>query len=394
MISKNMNQLVKNNSTIREMFEEGKKLAEKYGKENIYDFSLGNPSIEPPSAINEAIIESIQEKDVHAYMNNSGFDEVKKAIAQSLNKRFATNFSAQNIIMCAGAAGGLNVVLKSILNEEEEVIVFIPYFMEYRNYIYNYQGKVIEVKSEENFEPNIFDFENKITSKTKAVIINNPNNPSGIVYNETVIKNITRILKKKEKEYKHSIYLIADEPYREIVYDNNKIPYLTKYYNDTIVVYSYSKSLSIPGERIGYIVVPRKIDDFENLIQAMSVATRILGFVNAPSLMQKVVLKCVDTVVNISEYEKNRDILYNGLKECGYECIKPQGAFYLFLKSPIKDEKEFCKLAKKYNILMVPGSSFAYPGYVRLAFCTDTQMIIKAIPKFKELLREIKQSYI
>lgn len=395
MISNKMAQLVKNNSTIREMFEEGKKLAEKYGKENIYDFSLGNPSIEPPSAINEAIMESVKEKDVHEYMNNSGFDEVKKAIAQSLNKRFATHFCSKNIIMCSGAAGGLNVVLKSILNEEEEVIVFIPYFMEYRNYIHNYQGKVIEVACEKNFEPNMLDLENKITSKTKAIIINNPNNPSGIVYNENVIKKITNILKKKEKEYNQAIYLIADEPYREIVYDNNKVPYLTKYYNDTIVVYSYSKSLSIPGERIGYIVVPEKTDDFKNLIQAMSVATRILGFVNAPSLMQKVVLKCVDTVVNISEYEKNRDILYNGLKECGYECIKPQGAFYLFLKSPIKDEKEFCKLAKKYNILMVPGSSFAYPGYVRLAFCTDTQMIRKAILKFKELFEEInKKPYI
>lgn len=286
---------------------------------------------------------------------------------------------------------GLNVTLKSIINPDDEVIVLIPYFMEYRNYIENYNGKVVEVLCNEDFEPDMADFEKKINIKTKAVIIDNPNNPSGIVYSKKVIKDLAAILRKKEEEYHQAIYLISDEPYREIVYDGIQVPYLTKYYEDTIVVYSYSKSLSLPGERIGYIVTPTEADDFENLVQAMSVATRILGFVNAPSLLQKVVAECVELTSDISKYERNRDILYNGLIQCGYECKKPQGAFYLFLKSPIEDEKEFCNLAKKYNILMVPGSSFAYPGYVRLAFCTETKMIENAIPKFQLLKEEINK---
>ena len=295
----------------------------------------------------------------------------------------------QNIIMCNGAAGGLNCVLRSILNPGDEVIVLVPYFMEYRNYVENFQGKVVEVACNENFEPNYKDLQNKINNKTKAIIVNNPNNPSGIVYSEEIIRCITNILIKKEEEYKTSIYLLADEPYREIVYDGIKVPYLTKYYNDVIVVYSYSKSLSIPGERIGYIVVPNEVDDFENTAQAITISNRILGFVNAPSLMQVVVAECEGLTSDISKYENNRNILYNGLIECGYECQKPQGAFYLFLKSPIKDEKIFCDMAKKYNILMVPGSSFACPGYVRLAFCTETTMIEKSIPKFKELMEEL-----
>ncbi len=283
----------------------------------------------------------------------------------------------------------MNVTLKSIINPNDEVIVLIPYFMDYSNYIENYNGKVVEVMCNEDFEPDMTDFEKKISIKTKAVIINNPNNPSGIVYSENVIKKLASILRKKEEEYNKAIYLISDEPYREIVYDGNQAPYLTKYYEDTIVVYSYSKSLSLPGERIGYIVIPTNADDFENLVQAITVSTRILGFVNAPSLLQKVVAQCVGLTSDISKYENNRDILYNGLIQCGYECKKPQGAFYLFLKSPLEDEKEFCNLAKKYNILMVPGSSFAYPKYVRLAFCTQTKMIENAIPKFKLLKEEI-----
>ncbi len=391
MISKNMKELVKNNSVIREMFEEGKKLVKQYGKDNVYDFSLGDPSIEPPSNVDEAIIESLNNKKSHAYMSNSGYEDVRTIIANSLNRRFETNFDMKNIIMSVGAAGGLNVVLKSIIDPDDEVIVLIPYFMEYRNYIKNYNGKIIEVKCDENFEPDMIDFENKITNKTKAIIINNPNNPSGIVYSKNTINKIADILTKKESEYNKSIYLISDEPYREIVYDGIEVPYITKYYNNTIVVYSYSKSLSIPGERIGYIVVPTEADDFEDLIEAVSISTRILGFVNAPALLQRVVAKCVDLTSDISEYKRNRDVLYNGLISCGYECKKPQGAFYLFMKSPIKDEKEFCKIAKKYNILMVPGSSFACPGYVRLAYCTDLKIIENSIPKFKELIEEIKK---
>ncbi len=391
MIAKKMGKLVKNNSVIREMFEEGKRLVKQYGKENVYDFSLGNPSVEPPKQVNEAIEKCLEDKNIHAYMSNNGYEDVRKMIANSLNHRFATNFKESNICMCVGAAGGLNVALKAILNPEDEVIVLIPYFMEYRNYIENYNGNVVEVLCNEDFEPDIADFEKKITAKTKAVIINNPNNPSGMVYSESVIQKLVEVLSKKEAEYQQTIYLISDEPYREIVYDGVQVPYLTKYYDDTLVVYSYSKSLSLPGERIGYIVIPEEADDFENLVQAITIATRILGFVNAPSLLQKAVAECVDLTSDISEYEKNRDILYHGLIRIGYECKKPQGAFYLFLKSPMKNEREFCQLAKKYHILMVPGSSFACPGYVRLAFCTDTKMIENSLPKFKQLKEEIEQ---
>ena len=393
MISDRMKKMVSNNSVIREMFEEGKRLNIKYGKENVYDFSLGNPSVEPPSQVNEAIKKCLESKNIHAYMSNSGHEDVRKIIADSLNSKFNTKYSEKNIVMSVGAAGGLNVTLESILNPNEEVIVFVPYFMEYKNYIENYNGKVVEVLCNEDFEPDMVDLEKKINSNTKAVIVNSPNNPSGIVYSEKIIIELTNILKNKEKEYNKTIYLISDEPYREIVYDNIKVPYLTHYYDDTIVIYCYSKSLSLPGERIGFIAIPDEVEDFENLIQALTIATRILGFVNAPSLIQKAIAECVDITSDMSEYEKNRDILYNGLIKCGYECKKPQGTFYLFLKSPIEDEKEFCNIAKKYNILMVPGSSFAKPGYVRLAFCTETKMIENSIPKFKELREYISKIY-
>ena len=393
MISNRMKKLVNNNSVIRQMFEEGKKLKEKYGEENVYDFSLGNPSVQPPNEVNNAIRKSLNVNSIHNYMSNSGYEDVRQKIAESLNSRFNTKYSNKNIIMSVGAAGGINVTLESILNPDEEVIVFIPYFMEYKNYIENYNGKVVEVLCNENFEPDMEDFEKKITSNTKAVIVNSPNNPSGIVYSEKIIEELASILKKKEKEFNHTIYLISDEPYREIVYDNINVPYLTHYYKDTIVIYCYSKSLSLPGERIGFVAISDEVENSEELIQALTISTRILGFVNAPSLIQKAIAECVNITCDMSEYEKNRDILYNGLIDNGYECKKPQGTFYLFLKSPIKDEKEFCNIAKKFNILMVPGSSFAMPGYVRLAFCTETKIVEKYIDKFKELMDEIKKNY-
>ena len=394
MISNRMKKLVNNNSVIRQMFEEGKKLKKKYGEENVYDFSLGNPSVQPPDEVNLAIRKSLEINSIHNYMSNSGYEDVRQKISESLNSRFNTKYSNKNIIMSVGAAGGINVTLESILNPDEEVIVFIPYFMEYRNYIENYNGKVVEVLCNENFEPDMEDFEKKITSNTKAVIVNSPNNPSGIVYSEKIIEELARILKKKEQEFNHTIYLISDEPYREIVYDNIDVPYLTHYYKDTIVIYCYSKSLSLPGERIGFVAIPDEVEDSEELIQAMTIATRILGFVNAPSLIQKAIAECVNITCDMSEYEKNRDILYKGLINNGYECKKPQGTFYLFLKSPIQDEKEFCNIAKKFNILMVPGSSFAMPGYVRLAFCTETKIVKKSIDRFKELMDEIKKNAI
>lgn len=389
MISEKMKDLVKNNSVIREMFEEGKKLEKIYGKENVYDFSLGNPSIPAPQKVNESIKEIIDTEDslkVHGYMNNAGFEDVRETISKSINKRFNTNFNQENIIMTVGAASGLNIIFKSILNPDDEVIVFAPYFMEYNNYIKGYDGKVIVISpNTKTFEPNLEELKEKITSKTKAILINTPNNPTGIIYSEKMIRNVSRILEEKQEQYKHEIYLISDEPYRELAYDGAKVPYITKYYKNTFIVYSYSKSLSLPGERIGYVVIPNEMEDSKNIQTAITIANRIIGSVNSPSLMQRVIMKCIDEKTDLTIYDTNRKLLYNSLIEYGFECIKPQGAFYLFLKSPIEDDKEFCQKAKELNLLFVPGSSFACPGYVRIAYCVQTEMIKRAIPAFKKL---------
>lgn len=395
MISKKMENMVANSSAIRAMFEEGNRLAGIYGAENVYDFSLGNPNVPAPESVKAAIRELIDEEDpvvLHGYTNsNAGYEDVRTAVAESLNEKFGTDFAAKNITMTVGAAGGLNVILKSLLNPGDEVIAFAPYFGEYRSYTNNYDGVLVEISPDtETFQPKLDEFEAKITAKTKAVIVNTPNNPTGVVYSEETIRKMASIMEAKQKEFGTEIYLISDEPYRELAYDRVEVPYLTKYYANTIVGYSYSKSLSLPGERIGYLVIPDEAADSENLIGAANVATRILGFVNAPTLQQKVVKKCLNEKTDISYYNRNRETLYNGLKELGFECIKPEGAFYLFVKSPVADEKEFCAAAKKYNILIVPGSSFACPGYVRLAYCVSYETIVNSLPKFAELAAEYK----
>ena len=392
MISEKMKPYVKNNSAIRMMFEEGNRLRAKYGADKVFDFSLGNPSVPAPDCVREAIIELANETDptvLHGYMSNAGFEDVRQTIAESLNKRFDTKFSAKNLIMTVGAASGLNVILKTILNPGEEVIVFAPYFLEYGAYVRNYDGVLVEISPDTaTFQPNLAEFEKKITPKTKAVIVNTPHNPTGVVYSEETIRKLSAILEAKQKEFGTVIYLISDEPYRELAYDGVEVPYLTKYYDNTVVGYSYSKSLSLPGERIGYLVIPDEADGSEELISAATIANRTLGCVNAPSLIQKVVAKCVDAKTDLAAYDKNRQALYNGLKEWGFECIKPQGAFYLFVKSPVADEKAFCEAGKKYNILMVPGSSFACPGYVRLAYCVSYETIVNSLPEFKKLAAE------
>ncbi len=393
MIADKMKGMVANSSAIRAMFEEGNRLASLYGAENVYDFSLGNPNVPAPEAVKKAIVELVEGEDpiaLHGYTNsNSGYPEVRQAVADSLNERFGTSFGERNIIMTVGAAGGLNVIFKTLLNPGDEVIAFAPYFGEYRSYTNNYDGVLVEISPDtETFQPRLQEFEQKITPKTKAVIVNTPNNPTGVVYSEATIQKMAAIMEAKQKEYGTDIYLISDEPYRELVYDGAEVPYLTKYYDNTIVGYSYSKSLSLPGERIGYLVIPDEVTDSEEVQSAANVATRILGFVNAPTLQQKVVAKCLNEKTDISFYNRNRKALYEGLKECGFTCIKPEGAFYLFVKSPIEDEKEFCAAAKKYNILMVPGSSFACPGYVRLAYCVAHETIVNSLPKFKELAKE------
>ena len=393
MIADKMVGLVNNSSVIRAMFEEGKRLAGIYGAENVFDFSLGNPNVPAPKAVNEAIKEVVDNENpvaLHGYMNNSGYEDVRSAVAESLNKRFGTAFNMSNIIMTVGAAGGINVLFKAILNPGDEVITFAPFFGEYRSYAANADANLVVVSPDTTtFQPNLVEFEEKITAKTRVVIVNTPNNPTGVIYSEETIKKMSEILVKKQQELGTTIVLFSDEPYRELAYDGIEVPYLTKYYDNTVVGYSYSKSLSLPGERIGYLVIPDALNEAEAVKTACNVATRILGFVNAPSIMQKVIAKCLDVDVteNVAIYNRNREALYNGLKELGFECIKPEGAFYMFVKAP-GDDKEFCENAKKYNILMVPGTAFGCPGFVRIAYCVAYDTIVNAMPGFKKLAEE------
>ena len=392
MIADKMKALVKNSSAIRAMFEEGKIMAAKYGAENVYDFSLGNPNVPAPVQVKEAIIEEAEKEDpivLHGYMSNAGYEDVRQAVAESINKKFDTAFSAKNIIMTVGAAGGLNVILKTLLNPGDEVIAIAPYFGEYNSYVSNFDGKLVVVSpNTETFQPNLAELEEKLTARTKAVIVNSPNNPTGVIYSEETIQAMAEILRKKQKEFGTDIYLISDEPYRELAYDGAEVPYLTKYYENAIIGYSFSKSLSLPGERIGYLVIPDEAVDSEDVISAAGTATRILGYVNAPSLMQKAVAKCLDAQADVPYYDRNREDLYNGLKEMGFECIKPEGAFYLFVKAPIADDKAFCAQAQKHNLLLVPGSSFACPGYVRIAYCVSYEQIERSLPAFEAVAKE------
>lgn len=394
MISEKMKPLVQNNSAIRIMFEEGKRLASIYGAENVYDFSLGNPNVPAPKEVEEAILEVLKEEEstfVHGYMSNSGYEDVRETIAQSLNERFGTNFGFRNILMTVGAASGLNIILKTLLNPEDEVITFAPYFLEYGSYVRNYDGKLVVVSPNTvNFQPNLDEFAEKITAKTKAVIINTPNNPTGVVYSDATLKRLADILRAKEEESGTTIVLISDEPYRELAYDGVEVPYVTKYYADTVVCYSYSKSLSLPGERIGYLVIPDELSSSEEVFTAATISNRVIGCVNAPSLMQRVIKRCIEknAAVNLEAYDRNRNLLYNSLKEYGFECIKPEGAFYMFVKSPIADEKVFSGQAQKYNLLLVPGSSFACPGYVRIAYCVSYEQIERSLPAFQKLAKD------
>lgn len=394
MISKKMNEMVRNSSTIRAMFEEGKKLSKIYGEENVFDFSIGNPNVKPPDEIKDIINKIVREEqpiNLHGYMNNSGYEDVRESIAQSLTSKYGVLLKSDNIVMTCGAAGGLNIILKSIIDPLDEVIVFSPFFGEYINYVSNFDGVVKIVSADTNtFQPNLEEFKSIITDKTKAVIINSPNNPSGIIYNEDTIIELCQILRDKEKELQRDIYLISDEPYREIVYDKVQVPYILKYYKNSFIGYSYSKSLSLPGERIGYVVISPEISLFEEMVNALNIANRILGFVNAPSLFQKVIKESLDLEVDVSIYKKNRDLLYNHLVSIGFECIKPQGAFYLFPKSPIEDDIKFCEEAKRFNILVVPGSTFGCPGYFRLSYCISYEKIEKSLKSFDELIKLYK----
>ena len=391
MISEKMLALSRNNSVIRAMFEEGARMAAQYGRENVFDFSLGNPNFPSPDAVKNKIIEIVSGDDpvaLHGYMSNTGFPEVRRAIADSLNERFGASFDENNIIMSVGAAGGLNVVLKTLLNKGDEVIAISPYFVEYGNYVDNFDGKLVVVPANrETFHPEPEAFRAAVTPKTKAIILNSPNNPTGVIYPEEVIKRLAAVFEEKSREYGAPIYIVSDEPYRELAYDGADVPYLTKYYKNTLVCYSWSKSLSLPGERIGYIAIPSEIDDYALIFEAAGIATRVLGFVNAPSLMQKAVAGCLGEKADVGAYDANRKLLYDGLKSCGFDCVFPQGAFYMWVKTPCGD-KEFADAAKKHNILIVPGTSFACPGYVRIAYCVSKKTIENSMPGFRKLAGE------
>ncbi len=391
MISDKMVNLVKGSSVIRAMFEEGKKMAAVYGAENVYDFSLGNPSVSAPDEVKKAAIKILEETEpmaLHGYPNNAGFEDVRLALANKSNSLHNTDYTEANIIMTAGAAAALNIILKSVLNPGDEVVTFAPYFGEYKAYTENYDGVLITVPADiTTFQPNLKAFKESLSEKTKAVIINTPNNPTGVIYSEETLKALGEILKEKEKEIGHPIFLISDEPYRELFYGDFEIPFVPDFYDNSFIAYSYSKSLSLPGERIGYVTVNSKMEDFDTVIQALTVANRVSGFVNAPTLWQKVIPYVLETKVDISIYKRNRDAILEMFEELGYECVKPDGAFYVFPKSLIEDDVEFCKAAKEFNILIVPGTTFGCPGHFRMSYCVSEKTVINSKEKFK-LLKE------
>lgn len=380
---------LKASSFIRVMFEEGERLRKIYGPDKVYDFSLGNPDAEPPDAVKEALKRHLtSDPDIHKYMNNAGYDDVREKIAAQIQNESGVSISSSNIVMTCGAAGGLNVALKALLNPGEEVIVFAPYFVEYGFYIDNHGGTTVIVPPDtETFEPNLAELEKLITKKTKAIIINTPNNPTGVVYSEEVLTRMAALIEEKEKQLGTNIYILSDEPYTKLIYDVT-LPSVLKIFKNSIIVTSFSKSLSLPGERIGYIAANSAIENIDILMNALIFCNRILGFVNAPSLMQKVISDSLDAVVDVEGYKKRRDLIYNHLTSIGFSCKKPEGAFYLFPKSPIPDDVEFKNRALAHNILIVPGSGFGCPGFFRLAYCVRTKALENSLPAFEALIKE------
>lgn len=381
-------------SKIRELFEYGKKRKNEIGADNVFDFSLGNPSIPSPKIVNDTLVDLINNTDptiLHGYTSGVGDLKVRESIVNYLNKRFDVSHKASLTYLTVGAAASLTISLNAILNKDDEVIVLAPFFPEYRVFIEKAGGIVKVVNPvEPSFNPNFDELEKTITSKTKAIIINTPNNPTGVVYSSDIIEKLSKILNDKQKEYNHNIYLISDEPYRELVYDDVEVPYISKYYNNTISCYSFSKSLSLPGERIGYIIVSENINCCNELYFSICGAGRSLGFVCAPALFQYMIPSCLGITSDISIYKTNRDILYNALTSYGYEVVKPNGAFYLFVKALENDANKFCEAAKKHELLIVPSDSFGYKGYIRISYCVSTKQIEASLDAFKNLINEYK----
>ena len=391
MISAKMYELGTKKSTIRTIFEFGRKRAAEVGEENIFDFSLGNPNVPTPDFVRDAAIEILQTFEpskVHGYTVAPGNPEVRETLAKSVNARFGTNFAGKNFFITAGAAAAITICFKALTEVGDEFITFAPYFPEYKCFVESVGAELKVVPAQvSDWQINFNEFEKILTPKTKAVIINSPNNPSGAVYSEETIKRLAEMLTLKSKEFGHPIFIISDEPYREIAYGVN-VPYVPKFYENTLVCYSYSKSFSLPGERIGYVIVPDEVADFGKIYGAVAGAARVLTHVNAPSLWQLVIAKCAGKPSDITIYERNAKLLYNGLIDAGFECVKPQGAFYLFPKALEADDYAFCERAKKYDLLLVPGADFGCKGYFRAAYCIKTETIERSLPLFKKLARE------
>ena len=394
MISKRLRASLDGAVCIRDIFEEGKKLAEVYGAENIYNFSIGNPSVEPPAIVNQAMKDILDQEAplaLHGYPANVGHPEVRRHVAQHLNGKYGCNYNEQGIIMTSGAASALAMLCNTLLDAGDEVVTFAPYFWEYKSYVETFYGRLVPAQCNmETLQPDPETLKEALSEKTKFVLINTPNNPTGAVYTPESLRQVAQILEEKQKEYGHPIYLVSDEPYRKLAY-GIEVPYLTDYYRNTIVVYSYSKALSIPGERIGYVAMQPDIDDFADMVAGLTASMRYLGYVNAPSLQQKMLLKCVDASVDISIYEETRNILYDGLTQMGYTCIHPDGAFYLFMKAPEEDDAHFCEVAKEERILMAPGTAFYGPGWVRISYCVPAAVAERSLPGFKHLLERYQK---
>jgi len=376
------------------MFEEGEKLAKIYGRDKVYDFSIGNPFAEPPLEVTKSLQKYVsgEYKGIHRYMSNAGYPDVREKIAKSLQQESGIELTAENIVMTVGAAGGLNVVFKTLLDPGDEVIVFAPYFVEYNSYVDNHGGKTVVVPpNTATFEPDLEVLAELITAKTKAILINSPNNPTGVVYSENTLREIKKILQEKEKEYGTIIYVVSDEPYAQIIYDDCQVPSILAIFENSLVVNSFSKSLGLAGARIGYIAASSRIKDSETVNNALAYCNRVLGFVNAPGLFQKVVADALDAKVDIEDYKQKRDFLYSNLKRLGFECIKPQGAFYLFPQALIPDDIEFTQRALKYNLLLVPGSGFGCPGYFRLSYCISMETIVNSLPAWEKLVQEFRE---
>ena len=394
MVSETMYELGTKKSTLRTIFEFGRKRAAEVGEENIFDFSLGNPNVPTPEFVKQAAIDILREMEpsaVHGYTVAPGNPEVRETLAGSINERFGTKFTGKNLFLTAGAAAAITISFKALAEPGDEFIAFAPFFPEYRCFVESVGAKLVVVPAQpEDLQINFTDFEGLVRADTKAVIVNSPNNPSGAVYSEQTIRRLADILRRKSKEYGHPIFIISDEPYREIAYEGYEVPYVTKYYENTLVCYSYSKSFSLPGERIGYIVVPDEVEDFGRIYGAVAGAARVLTHVNAPSLWQLVVARCAGKPSDISTYAKNGQMLYQGLIDAGFSCVKPQGAFYLFPKALEEDDYAFCERAKKYDLLLVPGADFGCPGYFRAAYCIKTETIERSLPLFKQLAAEYR----